>query len=436
MQDEPANAPPGPTFRPRQSSYLRISPTTVLQMILYLEPTHTDWMNNDVLERMLFALRDRIPLKLAQEGNGKRTGKEKTQVDVFRGADYQMAFFFRRAYDKHVVMLKDKHLRYATRPAPQAQAEERLPSPPLVPSTSSNNSRKRPRTRSPSQNRTGEGQSDLQADESSPPPASKRSSRTHGKEDREDDGDGDLIVIKPEPIDEELPANSLFRAATEGVEEDVQLDILGEGAGMGEVKPEDEDANVAAGGEVIDEDVKPELKVFYQGYRIFGRTLVVIVEPYPPLAASDLSRPRLLQQEIRQLSASVAPATSSSFGRGSAFRSSTLSATPAPRSSGNSQPLFRERSESREGTETPAPRDVTAGGERGRGRREGEDGQMRRLREETEEMIEGWDDEDEDGLVRGDWVEEEDGLPSLDAVFGKKRGLAQEDEEEEDDLYA
>ena len=152
--------------RPRPSNYLRISPTTVLQMILYLEPAHVEWMNvrpfcplsfrpleresgdvvawadvddddtglqDSVLERMLLALRDRIPLKLAQEGPGKAKGREKTQVDVFRGgqsrplslslralaphrtdgssartcaADYQMAFFFRRASDKHVVLLK------------------------------------------------------------------------------------------------------------------------------------------------------------------------------------------------------------------------------------------------------------------------------------------------------------------------------------------
>lgn len=38
-----------------------------------------------MLERMLLALRDRIPLKLAQEGPGKAKGREKTQVDVFRG---------------------------------------------------------------------------------------------------------------------------------------------------------------------------------------------------------------------------------------------------------------------------------------------------------------------------------------------------------------
>jgi hypothetical protein len=32
-------------FSPRKSSYLRISPTLVLQLILYLEPHHVEWMN-------------------------------------------------------------------------------------------------------------------------------------------------------------------------------------------------------------------------------------------------------------------------------------------------------------------------------------------------------------------------------------------------------
>lgn len=32
-------------FAPRKSSYLRISPTLVLQLILYLEPHHVEWMN-------------------------------------------------------------------------------------------------------------------------------------------------------------------------------------------------------------------------------------------------------------------------------------------------------------------------------------------------------------------------------------------------------
>lgn len=45
---------------------------------------------------MLFALKDRIPLKLAQEeGNRKKSGKEKTQVDVFRGGAFAVEMLFR-----------------------------------------------------------------------------------------------------------------------------------------------------------------------------------------------------------------------------------------------------------------------------------------------------------------------------------------------------
>jgi len=49
-------------FTPRQSSYLRISPTLVLQLILYLEPHHVEWMNvsNQLnsLTHSLFSLTD------------------------------------------------------------------------------------------------------------------------------------------------------------------------------------------------------------------------------------------------------------------------------------------------------------------------------------------------------------------------------------------
>lgn len=96
---------------------------------------------------MLFALKDRIPLKLKQEeSRPKSKGRERTQVDVFRGgesrfrshgrlltpfvgggalmrlrdhvllaADYQMAFFFRDAKDKHVVLLKVRPCALLTR---------------------------------------------------------------------------------------------------------------------------------------------------------------------------------------------------------------------------------------------------------------------------------------------------------------------------------
>ncbi|KAK4057760.1 hypothetical protein OIO90_001408 [Microbotryomycetes sp. JL221] len=115
------------SFRPRQSSYLRISPSTVLQFIMYLEPAHVDWMTDERLDRVLYALKERIPAKLEKErSQGKKKGpaaKEKTHVDVYRGSDYQMAFFFRRTSKKHVVLLKDKHLMYH-KPTSQSESEK------------------------------------------------------------------------------------------------------------------------------------------------------------------------------------------------------------------------------------------------------------------------------------------------------------------------
>ncbi|GAA6033769.1 hypothetical protein JCM8097_004425 [Rhodosporidiobolus ruineniae] len=351
-------------FRPRQSSYLRISPTQVLQLTLYLEPHHTAWMNNGVLERMLFALKDRIPLKLAQEeGNRKKSGKEKTQVDVFRGADYQMAFFFRRANDKHVVLLKDKHLHYTTKPS----------STPAPPAASSSSSRKRARTAS-----TAPG----------PSPSSKRRA-AESKAENNDDDEG-VVVVKPEPVDEELPfgEGGLFRPEREEDEKDDD-----------EVKVEEPQGE-------IDEDVKPVLKVNYQGYRIFGRTLVVIVEPYPPLSPADLAlaRPGLLQTEIRQLSASVAP---DAYRQSTAatFRGSTLSAsaTPGPRRRGE-EPLFRRGSTV--AGETPGPGAGAEGAtpaptDDGIHKEEEDDGEMAPLRRKTRLFADDLDaaDEEGDGVV-------------------------------------
>ncbi|GAA5836229.1 hypothetical protein JCM11251_007401 [Rhodosporidiobolus azoricus] len=375
-----------PRFRPRQSSYLRISPSTVLQMILYLEPAHTEWMNNNVLERMLFALRDRIPLKLQEEGAGKRSGKEKSKVDVFRGADYQMAFFFRRANDKHVVLLKDKDLQYTSRPSQQPPARKPAPAP--VPAPSRRRKRARPVVE---EEEDGEGDVDLRdaaSDEDEPIGKRRPAARA-----ADDDDDDVLVLVKPEPVDdEELPPGSLFRRAEE--------------ARDGEVKVEEQE---------IDEEVKPKLKVTYQGYRIFGRTLVVIVEPYPPLAAADLARPRLLQTEIRQLSASVAPEAYRQSASAMSFRAGTLSATPAPllRRGRGENALFRRESTvssvgGRGGTETPVPP-----GE--------EDEQMRRLRESTTIFAENeWEGERHEG--QGKSAEEDDELPSLDAVLAKERG--------------
>ncbi|GAA5865108.1 hypothetical protein JCM1840_005742 [Sporobolomyces johnsonii] len=400
-------------FRPRQSSYLRISPTSVLQMILYLEPYHVEWMNNSVLERMLFALKDRIPLKLAQEQE-KKKGKERTQVDVFRGADYQMAFFFRRTSDKHVVLLKNKTLHYtALSPTPRARSRSPLPPPPPHPpktkhapaqphaeSTSSVSSNKRPLPRGSDDSGEpldlsrdpGSDEDDLNEE-----PAAKRRAVERERE----GGEEEVVVIKDEPLEEELGLGEVETSYGRSSDEGTPL-----------FRGEEEDVK-----EAIDPDVKPQLKVQYQGYSIFGRSLVVIVEPWPPLSEEERARPRLMNTEVRQLSASVAPdayrrssATATPF---SHSRAGSMSATPAPRSrpGGGARPLFRSETtplaESVRGT--PAPR--------GPHDDEDEDEELRGLREMSQIFANEWELQDEENLEDVD----EDELPSVNEMMERRR---------------
>lgn len=51
-------------------------------------------MTDEILERILSALRTRISPKLRKES---REAEKKAKVDVYRGAGYQMAYFFRWA---------------------------------------------------------------------------------------------------------------------------------------------------------------------------------------------------------------------------------------------------------------------------------------------------------------------------------------------------
>ncbi|GAA5949799.1 hypothetical protein JCM3765_007695 [Sporobolomyces pararoseus] len=444
-------------FAPRKSSYLRISPTLVLQLILYLEPHHVEWMNVGVLERILIALRERIPLKLEQEeigvnnrggGGGKSSGKQKDKVDVFRGSDYQMAFFFRKTNDKHVVLLKEKHLHYITKSVPRRRSPP-SPPPPIhhqelslddsnnvqeedeeqvdalgmmgPPTLSSSSSRKRSR-------------------KSLPEPSSSSSSSSSSNNQQEEVEEEEELVIKPEPIEEDplVILNSqnkddqpapLFRRREESETPVPSASAVAERR----VGQEEEEEEMK---EELDEDVKPQLRVNYQKFEIFNRSLVVIVEPYPPLTPSQLSSNLMNStsnssrstSEIRQLSASVQPSPSQtplpSNRRSESIysRAGTLSVTPVPtRSSsrnggvgqGGSNPLFRSRSRS----ETTTPFSDRGGG--GIPTIEEEDEQMRSLREMSQifrtEGFEGADDDvDEDDDEEEE--EEEEDLPSLDEI--------------------
>lgn len=75
-------------FQTANTYYLRISSIVVLLLSLHLDYRHLNWMNNIILERVLIALRDRIPIKLNQELDyNKSSNNKKATVDVFRGGN-------------------------------------------------------------------------------------------------------------------------------------------------------------------------------------------------------------------------------------------------------------------------------------------------------------------------------------------------------------
>lgn len=120
--DSMDGAPKQRVYRAQQTHYLRIDEHRVLQMLLYLDPLHVDWMNDSILNRVLGALKLRIPPKLRKDKilaeQRKGSAKARSDIDVYRGREfptehphklsqlirfltttiidnYQVAFFFR-----------------------------------------------------------------------------------------------------------------------------------------------------------------------------------------------------------------------------------------------------------------------------------------------------------------------------------------------------
>ena len=255
-------------------------------------------LQDSVLERMLLALRDRIPLKLAQEGPGKAKGREKTQVDVFRGGQSRPLSLSLRALAPH--RTDGSSARARTQPTTKwlFSSEERqinmssssrytppLPlngtihiqvlippsphslntmqhkhfyerPPPETPATavSSGNARSRPaaskRARSVAVARESANNDDNNDDDS--PRASKRlaSGPLFAPPDGEEAADDDEVVfVKDEPVDED----DLLSGGTRQEQSKQQPQQAAED--LGEIKLEDDGGGAAVG------DVKPELKV-------------------------------------------------------------------------------------------------------------------------------------------------------------------------------
>ena len=75
-------------FTQRNSFYLRISSTTVLQLLLLLDARHIDWMSPEILEKVLNVLRTHIARKLGAENmnmSKQRREADSEKIDVFRG---------------------------------------------------------------------------------------------------------------------------------------------------------------------------------------------------------------------------------------------------------------------------------------------------------------------------------------------------------------
>ncbi|KAK0534176.1 hypothetical protein OC835_002778 [Tilletia horrida] len=351
----------GAGFSQRNLYYLRSSPYTVLQMVLYLDARHTAWMNAPseeanglrangevIMQKALAVLRTRIMDKLRREsGSGGRMGvvSRKEKVDVYASYDFQMAYFFRKMSDRHAVLLKDKSLVFPHSAAPMPLA------------------------------------TDPAAGNAPIPSISDRASKRRRVEGAEMEGN-DLFLSDEGPSSAaDLPAPVKAEADAEGAEallhSSAGQDITGDGSFYDPLQDDylgdpDQDANSA-------EALKPRLRVkvskerpsipsYYSGFRIFGKMLVVVIEPSKSVIADH---PELFggaqPKEVRQLS--VTPMPGGAAGRASS-RSRTQSRltsvrapstgfgsrAPAPDSSSSSGAGARTaREDSRRDSRAPSP---------------------------------------------------------------------------------
>jgi len=177
-----------------------------------------------------------------------------------------MAFFFRKANDKHVVLLKvrpsmhlsrpfapqadpvspsqDKHIHFATR----SPSTTRAPYAARTSSVAPPSRRKRARTTPAANDAVLSSDSDNEGSSSSAAPAPKRRVGVASSGARDEGGaEDELVVVKPEPEDEGLPAG--------------WADDAGGAEGLADVKEE------------IDQDVKPQVEVTCTSTRLHSLLL-------------------------------------------------------------------------------------------------------------------------------------------------------------------
>ncbi|KAJ1029773.1 hypothetical protein NDA13_003015 [Ustilago tritici] len=351
-------------FTQRNVFYLRASPYAVLQTILYLDYRHIEWMNLNphILTQVLSILRTRIMPKLRKESDssGKLSAmSKKERVDVYSDRDFQVAYFFRRMDDRHSVLLKEKSLVFPSDPTldevkievDQDDGGGRLHSP--IPRSTATPA---PSAGAGARRTEGRERMGRKGESSEVPVRIKDSSEAEGRMGENasmatlsgggngDDGDsalfrGGTVGVGGEDVDSlAMPPPTTTRrtrsSINEGtrrskrvrIQEDADMkpdpstidvdpaassstttntDAQPSGDEDSAINVDDDNAAIVIT-EEDEEKMKPKLHVKYAGFRIFGKLLVLVVEPSKRTLAAH---PELFGEkkttEIRQLS--VAP---------------------------------------------------------------------------------------------------------------------------------
>ncbi|KAE8202133.1 hypothetical protein A4X06_0g3031 [Tilletia controversa] len=323
-------------FSQRNLYYLRSSPYTVLQMVLYLDARHVAWMNAPseeanglrangevIMQKALAVLRTRIMDKLRKEsGSNGRMGvvSRKEKVDVYASYDFQMAYFFRKMSDRHAVLLKEKSLMFP-------HSSEAMP---LTSETEAGND---------------------------PIPSSSERAAKRRRTDVEDTsglflGDGaqagiaeeEVVAAKPEEEDDEAAAALLQNSAgvdvntNEGFYDPMQDDYFQSAEEIAEQE----------------QGLKPRLR--YSGFRIFGKMLVVVIEPSKSVIADN---PDLFgaapPTEVRQLSVTPMPGGPAGRASSRARTQSRLTSVRGPSSTPGPSASRNTREGSRRDSRAPSP---------------------------------------------------------------------------------
>ncbi|KAJ3710439.1 hypothetical protein FB446DRAFT_639794 [Lentinula raphanica] len=281
------------TFRPRNPYYLRISKKDVLPVYLYLDDRHVEWMNDTVMQHVLEDLRPKILPKLQAEadpasGPGGPPSTKKATVETHRGETYQFCYFLRKT-QPHSVILKTRT--YAAIPP---QKQNLMPPPPIPAKALKRKPKAGDGKRVSRKKQKTKGKSKAVQDSDSEGASSEGDAEVHEvsgttKKPTEVDPDGDSLMDEGDAEsdtngddDEYMPASrKKGKARTKTIQFSVEIE-------------EDEE-----------EKPKPLLHLKYQGFKILGSCLCIVIEPWPPIRAPTRA-PSVLPHPASRAS-SIAP---------------------------------------------------------------------------------------------------------------------------------